>query len=210
MDDDSGEIGSGLFGQSSSSGAAASMIRTSQSSSLSGYVDRETANSTPQTIEQQLKVTFLKFRRSESELDWNYPFDFCGSIYRLASVRDVISKIKPLSRIAKPNTFEFEGNKAIKFNMLARNQPYSICLNFPVLTVITVNKVQDIYNTPVYRLNQVEELKEETKGEVDPRADEKACLLYMNSLLESRHSINLSYYREQVFKSVHVGDFIIS
>ena len=86
-------------------------------------------------------MTFLKFRRSESELDWNYPFDFCGSIYRLASVRDVIAKIVPKTKMARPNTFEFEGNKAIKFNMLARNQPYSICLNWPVLTVITVNKV---------------------------------------------------------------------
>ena len=49
--------------------------------------------------------------------------------------------------------------------MLARNQPYSICLDRPVMTVITVNKVQDIYNTPVYRLSQVvvEESKEESK-----------------------------------------------
>lgn len=60
--------------------------------------------------------------------------------------------------------------------MLARNQPYSLCLNWPVLTVITVNKVQDMYKTPVYRLSQVEENKEETKGEVDPRAEEEACL----------------------------------
>ena len=99
-----------------------------------------------------MRLTFLKFRRSESELDWNYPFDFCGSIYRLSSVRDVVSRIEPQSKIAKPNTFEFEGNKAIKFNMLARNQPYSLCLNWPVMTVITVNKVQQVYNTPVYRL----------------------------------------------------------
>lgn len=27
--------------------------------------------------------TYFYFRRSETELDWNYPFDFCGSIYRL-------------------------------------------------------------------------------------------------------------------------------
>ena len=36
---------------------------------------------------------FFKFKRAETELDWNYPFDFCGSIYRLSSVRDVVSKI---------------------------------------------------------------------------------------------------------------------
>ena len=111
-------------------------------------------------------------------------------------MREVVDKITPPNKIARPNTFEFEGNKAIKFNMLARNQPYSLCLNQPVLTVITVNKVQDIYNTPVYRLSQVEETKEETKGESNPLAEEEACLTYMNTLLEGRHQINLTYYRE--------------
>jgi len=91
--------------------------------------------------EEKLRLLFLKFRRSETELDWNYPFDFCGSIYRLVSVEEVLSKIEPISQILKPNTFEFAGNKAIKFNMLAKNMPYSICLNWPVVTVITVNKV---------------------------------------------------------------------
>ena len=28
-------------------------------------------------------LKFLKYRRSETELDWNYPFDFCGSVYRV-------------------------------------------------------------------------------------------------------------------------------
>jgi len=74
---------------------AASLMRASHGSSLGGYVERDNGSSAPQTLEQQLKLTFLKFRRSESELDWNYPFDFCGSIYRLSSVREVIAKITP-------------------------------------------------------------------------------------------------------------------
>ena len=32
----------------------------------------------------------------------------------------------------------------------------------------------------------------------------------MNGLLEAKHSMNLSYYREQIFSSVHVGDFVTS
>ena len=76
------------------------MMRSSHGSSLGGYVERDLKSTEPQTTEQQLQLTFLKFRRSESELDWNYPFDFCGSIYRLQSVRDVIAKIKQSSKIA--------------------------------------------------------------------------------------------------------------
>lgn len=128
-------------------------------------MERDQAASHLSPVEQQLKLVFLKFRRSETELDWNYPFDFCGAIYRLQTVKEVIAKITPLDKIGRPNTFEFEGNKAIKFNMLARSQPYSLALNWPVMTVVTVNKVQDIYDTPVYRLPglEPEESKEETK-----------------------------------------------
>lgn len=95
-------------------------------------------------------LTFLKYRRSETELDWNYPFDFCGSIYRAAQVDLVISKITPIEKILKPNTFEFQGNQAIKMNMLAKDYPYCLCLNAAAITVITINKVQNTYNTPVY------------------------------------------------------------
>ena len=40
-------------------------------------------SSDTQSVEEKLRLNMLKFRRSETELDWNYPFDFCGSIYRL-------------------------------------------------------------------------------------------------------------------------------
>ena len=75
----------------------------------------------------------------------------------------------------KPNTFEFAGNKAIKYNMLAKNTPYSICLNWPVMTVITVNKVQNVYNTPIYNLKGFDSKEQEETKET--KADEETCLL---------------------------------
>lgn len=53
-------------------------------------------------------------------------------------------------KMKKPNSFEYIGNATIKKKLLVREQPYSMCFNRPVMTVVTVNKVQDIYNTPVY------------------------------------------------------------
>jgi hypothetical protein len=122
-------------------------------------------------------------------MDWNYPFDFSGSIYRLSSVEDILTKILPQEQMLNPKTFEYAGNKAIKYNMLAKTQPYSLCLNWPVVTIITINKVQDNYNTPVYPLKAVEtpkkssiivDAEEETKDVALPskvlnKADE--CLL---------------------------------
>jgi hypothetical protein len=57
--------------------------------------------------------------RSDAELDWNYPFDFCGSIYKKSLVGDIIvPAIADKNKILKPNTFEFAGNLAIKENKL--------------------------------------------------------------------------------------------
>ena len=45
-----------------------------------------------ESIDEELK--YLKFRRSETEMDWNYPFDFCGSLYRLESILQVIKHVE--------------------------------------------------------------------------------------------------------------------
>lgn len=91
----------------------------------------------------------------------------------------------------KPNTFEYAGNKAIKFNMLAKNMPYSICLNWPVVTVITVNKVQSIYNTPIYNLKGFTEPEEETK---DQTSSEDDCLLQMNRFFKNKEELDMAFY----------------
>lgn len=83
----------------------------------------------------------LVYDRTETELDWNYPFDFCGSIYLLDRVIQVVANIEEKEKIKKPNTFEFVGNKAIKLKNLASKHKFCICLNSPTMTVITVNKV---------------------------------------------------------------------
>ena len=87
------------------------------------------------------ELTYITYERSESELDWNYPFDFCGSIYLLERVQAVIASIEETDKIKKPNTFEFIGNKAIKARGLADAHKLCLCLNQPCMTVITVNKV---------------------------------------------------------------------
>jgi hypothetical protein len=133
-------------------------------------------------------LKFLKYRRSETELDWNYPFDFCGSIYRAEHIDKVIQKIKPMETILKPNTFEFQGNQAIKMNMLAKDYPYCLCLNAPAMTVITINKVQSTYNTPVY--------------------DAPCPLEDLNAFIDSDTRIDLEHYRLNQFNSVHIGAFV--
>lgn len=97
----------------------------------------------------------LLFDRTESSLDWNYPFDFCGSIYPLETVVQITEAIADQQKIRRPNTYEYAGNLAIQKTGLVK-QKLCFCVNLPVMTVVTVNKVQDIYATPVYEFTEEE------------------------------------------------------
>jgi len=130
-------------------------------------------------------VHFLKYKRSDSSLDWNYPFDFCGSIYKLSNILHVIDAIQVKSKLEKPNTFEFAGNQALSLNKdLLKDMDCCLCLNMPVMTVVTVNKVQDIYNTPVY----------EFKSEESKDGDD--VLEVMNKYYESGRQFDIAFYRD--------------
>ena len=143
-------------------------------------------------------MKYLKFRRSEGEFDWNYPFDFCGSLYTRESMVLVYNAIEDRQKLLKPNTFEYIGNVTIKKKMLAKDKQYCMCFNLPVMTVITVNKVQDIYSTPVYKLDT-----EENKGD-----EEEDVLQIMNDALINNREYDIDgYYAKTHFSAIHIGDF---
>lgn len=73
----------------------------------------------PKLTSTDSSLTYLLYDRNETELDWNYPFDFCGSLYLLERVVEVLENIDETDKIRKPNSFEFIGNKAIKAKGLA-------------------------------------------------------------------------------------------
>ncbi len=58
--------------------------------------------------------------------------------------------------------------------MLAKDFPFCLCLNAAAITVITINKVQNTYNTPVY--------------------DSAVELSELNSYIDIETKIQLSYY----------------
>ena len=105
-------------------------------------------------------------------------------------------------KMKKPNSFEYIGNVTIKKKLLTREAPYCLCMNLPVMTVVTVNKVQDLYKTPVY------EFKGENEVVVN---DEKEAILMMNQyLIEKKKLAISSFYSKMFFPSVHIGDFVLS
>ena len=73
-------------------------------------------------------------------------------------------------------------------NMLAKDYPYCLCLNAAAITVITINKVQNIYNTPVYDCPQ--------------------DLHALNQYIDTDTKIDLEHYKLNKFNSVHIGSFV--
>ena len=86
---------------------------------------------------------YLKYKREDTQMDWNYPFDFCGSIYRSEHIVEIynLMKVHYPEKIARPNHFEFFGNKIVRDHKIAENYPCCLILNRPCLTVVTINKV---------------------------------------------------------------------
>mmetsp|Transcript_25090 Transcript_25090/g.60352 ORF Transcript_25090/g.60352 Transcript_25090/m.60352 type:complete len:376 (+) Transcript_25090:131-1258(+) len=95
----------------------------------------------------------MRFRRILGTEDWNYPWNLCGGIYRgsdsLAVLKCIESKSGRLA-FGHPNHFEVNGNIAISSAKLDEKRPYSACPKHGLSSVITINRVQDIYKNPIY------------------------------------------------------------
>jgi len=154
-----------------------------------------TANAEMRTPQKFLSTTspeILKWEMNEKLVshDWNYPFDFCGTIYRKPDVVKMLSCIENLvgkDGYSHPNKFEASGNRASVLNCFA-NSTFGICPSKPTLSVITINRVQDVYENPVYA--------ETSKNVAD-----------LDELLWSSRELDEEYYQKRQYKSVHIGDF---
>lgn len=56
---------------------------------------------------RECKGVALRFALQQGQYDWNYPFDLCASMYRVAQVKQLLLAIT--GSIRNPNMFEVEG-----------------------------------------------------------------------------------------------------
>jgi glycosyltransferase involved in cell wall biosynthesis len=92
---------------------------------------------------------FCLFQRQDGTYDWNYPFDLSGGLYRRRDVFNLIQTIDP-TKCTSPNKLEVLGNESgwIGFGSM----PFSACPDrlTPILSLITINRVQSDYLNPIY------------------------------------------------------------
>jgi hypothetical protein len=194
-------------------------------------------------------LSTVKFLRYLGTRDWNYPFSLAGSMYRVEDVVQVVTECITAhgpQAIAHPNKLEVLGSRIVehggrKLNAgaesketaaevaagsgsspLSLRRVMSCCLSESVMSVITVNRVQEVFQNRIYE-SQPSPAAQERPQEASPAAtsspvapvsssspvDLSADSLLQLSLAHPRLSFDLARYRAAAggFNSVHVGEF---
>lgn len=136
----------------------------------------------------------LEFDRTTATEDWNYPFELCATLMRKSVVSDILLEIvkhNGIDGLSHPNKLEVTGSRL--FSKAPANFEYSklskcLCVRNPVLSVITINRVQDVCENRIYEEVSLEELERH---------------------FDEKNSLNLEFYRSQTFDAVHIGDFVL-
>lgn len=150
----------------------------------------EKTDSTGQTQKRTFEQQILRFDRMTATEDWNYPFELCATLMHKSMVSDVllcILQTNGLDGMSHPNKLEVTGSRLFSGNLTPHAQLKAcLCLKKPVLSVITVNRVQDVCENRIYDEISLDELEKH---------------------LDDGRRLKLSYYRERIFDAVHIGDF---
>lgn len=141
---------------------------------------------------------FLVWRWTSGELDWGYPWETDCTVYTTRFVRQMLSAIKnqrlPLRRFpwrkvdwGHPNRLEGLGA-----NLIRRRNDSDLMASYlsARASVITINRVQDVVQNPVYDSG-----------------------LSVDLLLEKWNEgvkLDFEYYKDRSYPSIHVGDVHLS
>jgi Glycosyl transferase family 2 len=134
--------------------------------------------------------------------DWDYAWDLTGGLYRQADVAELLASINMLhandatasgKRAAlNPNLLELYGNQALRAQWAAADakQRIMLCAGAPVLSAITINRVQTTFATPVY---------DSSDGDIHE----------LDKRLWRGEAVDTAWYSAQQFRSVHIAELVL-
>eukprot|EP01125_Pyxidicula_operculata_P016934 TRINITY_DN5881_c0_g1_i1.p1 TRINITY_DN5881_c0_g1~~TRINITY_DN5881_c0_g1_i1.p1 ORF type:complete len:668 (+),score=117.69 TRINITY_DN5881_c0_g1_i1:2-2005(+) len=134
----------------------------------------------------------IRFDRNEGSQDWNYPFELCATLFRkddVDSIMQTIEKHFGIEGLSHPNKLEVCGSRIFTRSLdPIHKHKFCLCLDKPVLSVITVNRVQDVCCNPIFVEIDLDTLDE---------------YFWNDRLFDD----NLYREKSSTFNSVHIGDF---
>ena len=141
------------------------------------------------------ELQLLVYEVGKGSLDWDYPWDLTCSVYRVSIACQVLEQVKLLGlSCTGPN--ELEAHGALALNLLMKQAEFpNKCAVFKgaqAMSVVTINRVQETYKTPVYESN--------TATDVDT----------LNSKIGQEEMDIPRYAQEKVFDTVHIGELFLT
>jgi hypothetical protein len=159
---------------------------------------------------------FSVFDYAGSKVEWRYPFDLCGSLYRLSDMHTLLALFEEFSMTntnSNPNRFESLGN-SVFWKERARSWSHfsrGICLTRSILSVVTVNQVQTTFKVPIYRavvdrhaLRPMDMITQESDLHFLNKSMLKLCM--RESQQDQSINLDLDRYRNNISVTVHIGD----
>ncbi len=144
---------------------------------------------------------------AQISVDWNCPFDLSGGVYRKKDVEMISSLCK--GRIKNPNVLECIGNQVVLEKGIFPNAScfYIACSNNRILSLITVNRVQNEFSNPVYQnLNS----DQYDFGSANLSLESNFDPIILNRLLDTDEEFDLARYQTlSSVNSVHIPNFYL-
>ncbi|GBG25395.1 Chondroitin polymerase [Hondaea fermentalgiana] len=144
-------------------------------------------------------------------LDWSYPWDLCGSMYRRSDVLRMLSTLAPEER-SHPNLLEMNGARQV--SSFFGHSRRAACFAGPqIMVVVTVNRVQDLYTNAVYSNEATNDGRcllhnHKSNDVIEDATSEEETMQDFNPLFES-HQFALEAFAAQTFDRVHIGFFAL-
>ena len=151
-----------------------------------------------QSIDSSEGVYF--YYRESASVEWNYPFDLSGGVYRRSDVLSILNNIAQ-DGTSHPNLFELRCNEALESTLASKNQskPITAIPTRPLLVILAVNRVQDVCKAP---------LASSASSRQDLSVDPSNAFDLLK-LLDCEQIFDVEQYKTTLYNSSHIGDFFL-
>ena len=128
------------------------------------------------------------YDRALSSVEFAYMFDLSGGVYRLDDVIEIVSRLDNQAT-SHPNSLELKGNQILKSDSSLKHltDQLSAIPSRPSLVILTVNRVQSMFQVPIAS---------------DESVSPEALLQY----LERGEELDVERYISSLYDASHIGD----
>ena len=149
------------------------------------------------------------YKQESASVEWNYQFDLSGGVYYRSDVITLMNNIAD-DGLSHPNLFELRCNEALKSNPSSNQllkdlsqKALSAIPTRPFLVILTVNRVQDVFSTPLASPSLAP-----PDGEVERTIDPSNTTDLLN-LINSKTNLDVERYKTTLYNTSHIGDFFL-